>query len=115
MSTFYKGRGNKSLNREEGIFNIQVEEETRRNMAISPLLALSQQPSQHMAVATSWAVLLPITGCVKIGREQEKGRSIEELPEELEVCGGKEAAMLEGWGICKRNWVEQIMQGKTPS
>lgn len=59
MSAFYKCHGNQLLNRKEGIFNTQVEEEAGRNLPISPLLALSQQPSQHIPVATSWAVLCP--------------------------------------------------------
>lgn len=47
-----------------------------------------------------------------MGGNERKEKAQKELPEELKVCGGKEAAVGEGWGLPKGECVEQIINHK---
>lgn len=107
VSACYKCHRNQLFNR-EGLFNTWVKEEAGRNLS-HPVPA---SQSAHGCCYSS-ICRLPITGCAKIGREWEKGKSTEGIPEELKVYGGKEAAVSEGWGLPKGECVEQIINCKS--
>lgn len=66
-----------------------------------------------MAVATAASVLCPSQAVQRLGGNERKERAQKELPEELKVYGGKEAAVGEGWGLPKGECVEQIINCKS--
>lgn len=87
----YKCHGNQLFNR-EGLFNTWVKEEAGRNLS-HPVPA----PQSAHGCCYNSICPLPITGCAKIGREWEKGKSTEGTSRRTESVWRQRGS--HGWGL----------------